>query len=107
LNGISGENAAAYCRGLRPDRRGKMEAVKHISSTSLLKKTLSTQSLQTIVAKSKTSGLFRIGVQTLGEEGGKERLKAHNVCFSLGLRMNGRPLYTALETKMHDHDIYF
>ena len=43
----------------------------------------------------------------MGEEGGKERLKAHNVCFSLGLRMNGRPLYTALETKMHDHDIFF
>ena len=35
MNGISGENAAAYCRGLRPDRRGKVEAVKLVSSTSL------------------------------------------------------------------------
>ena len=35
MNGISGEDAAAYCRGLRPDRRGKIEAVKLVSSTSL------------------------------------------------------------------------
>ena len=41
------------CRGLRPDRRGKMQAVKHVSSTSHLKQTLSTQNLQTFLAKSK------------------------------------------------------